>query len=468
VRRNLHKVWIVFVLGILVLVTACGPKPTEAPTAEPAEPAEQAEPEAFDWRRYEGETIRILLWNHPAVDYWEEHLQEFKDLTGIDVVWDKVDVWEVYPKTLLELTAAPEEVDVYSLVPPQQGYKFSQEGFMEDLEPFATDPSLTAPDYNYDDFLPGVLGSLNIKGIQGGIPMYVHHEMLIYRCDLYEEAGLEPAETFEELRDNAAKLHDPDNEIYGAVYRGIGPQAVWPLSAWMWGYGGDWMDSEGNPTINSPETVAAIEMYGEILGKYGPPGPTDLDDGRMQTLFKQGQAAHYLGWSGFALSLVDPEESKVVGNVCYAKYPSGPTGHVPISMGVGLSMSYKSQHKEAAWYFIQWATSPEMQQKLQVETGVMQGRRSVWESEEIATEIDEKSPGWRELAIETMILGRGDCLPPAEDVAAARDIIGVAVTTAIQGGDVQGAADTANEKYAKLLEGVPIEELIPPTATPEG
>ena len=76
------------------------------------------EPEAFDWRRYEGESIRILLWNHPAVDYWEEHLQEFKDLTGIDVVWDKVDVWEVYPKTLLELTAAPDQVDVVSLVPP--------------------------------------------------------------------------------------------------------------------------------------------------------------------------------------------------------------------------------------------------------------------------------------------------------------------------------------------------------------
>ena len=72
----------------------------------------------------------------------------------------------------------------------------------------------------------------------------------------------------------------------------------------------------------------------------------DLDDGRMQTLFKQGQAAHYLGFSGFALNLSDPEESQVAGNVCYAKYPSGPTGAVPM-MGVGLSMSDESEHKEA-------------------------------------------------------------------------------------------------------------------------
>ena len=94
--------------------------------------------------------------------------------------------------------------------------------------------------------------------------MYVHHEMLIYRCDLYEQAGLKAPETFEELRDNAAKLHHPSAEMYGAVYRGIGPQATWPFSSWMWGYGGDWLDSEGNPTINTPETVAAFEIYGEI------------------------------------------------------------------------------------------------------------------------------------------------------------------------------------------------------------
>ena len=42
-----------------------------------------------------------------------------------------------------------------------------------------------------------------------------------------------------------------------------------------------------------------------------------------------------------------------------------------------------------------------MQQRLQVETGVMQARRSVWESEEVAAEFDAKLPGWRELAIET-------------------------------------------------------------------
>ena len=37
-------------------------------------------------------------------------------------------------------------------------------------------------------------------------------------------------------------------------------------------------------------------------------------------------------------------------------------------------------------------------------------------------------------------------------VAHARDVIGVVITTAIEGGDVKAAADKANEEFQKILD----------------
>jgi hypothetical protein len=38
------------------------------------------------------------------------------------------------------------------------------------------------------------------------------------------------------------------------------------------------------------------------------------------------------------------------------------------------------------------------------------------------------------------------------NVASARDVIGQVIVTAIEGGDVQAAADTANADFQKLLD----------------
>ncbi|HPL28764.1 MAG TPA: extracellular solute-binding protein, partial [Anaerolineae bacterium] len=344
-----NKCWITIAFALVLVIASCAPTPAPTAAPSPAAAPTAAAPATFNWKARQGETIRVLLWNHPEVDYWEKNIQEFKDLTGININFEKLSVAEQYPKTLLELTTAPDKVDVFSIVPPQQAYKFTKEGFMEDLNLFINDSTLTSPEYYFSDFLEGTRKGLEFKGIQGAMPMYVHAEMLMYRADLYQTAGLQPPKTFEELKANAAKLHDPANETYGAVYRGIGPQALWPFSAWMWGYGGDWVDNELDPTTNSPETVAAFKIYGEILGKYGPPGPTDLDDGRMLSLFQEGKAAHYMAFAGYALQLADPATSKVVGKVGYAMYPGGPKGQFPIAIPTGIAISSKSQHKEAAW-----------------------------------------------------------------------------------------------------------------------
>ncbi len=441
-------------LGAASLLNACGPavSPQPAPTTAPA----AIKPATFDWKRFDGRKIRILLWEHPEANEWKRLLPEFESQTGIRVQWEQASVADIYTKTILELTQAPDKLDIFAIVPPQHALKFTRDGFMADLKPFLEDKSLTSPDYDYEDHLPGVAKSLVFDGgkLLGGIPAYINTQVVTYRKDLYQQKGLKPPETFEDLLKNAAALHDPANELYGVVLRGIGPQAVWHYSAWLWGYGGDWLDKNGRAAVNTPEAVQAMKVYGDTLGKSGPPGPTDLDDARMIATFMAGKAAHHYSHPVYSKDFNDPTKSKAAGKLGWTLVPAGPKGRFTESVGVGISLSAKSPNKEPAWMFMQWATSKKMMINMQSKVSIFTGRKSAWDSSEFAEDVKKNGlEEWRDVVVKALANGRGDPLPPVEDVAAARDAIGAAIVTAIKGGDVKAAADEANAKYQKLLGG---------------
>lgn len=440
--------------GAASLIASCAPvvAPSSAPSTSATAAPTVVSPAGFDWKRFNGRTIRALLWEHPEVNEWKKMMPEFESLTGIKVNLEQASVADVYTKTILELTTAPEKLDVYSLVPPQHAKQFTRDGFMANLKPLLNDSSLTSPDFDYADFLPGAAGSLTFGDLIGGIPMYIQTNVLTYRKDLYEAKGLKPPETFEQLMSNAAAIHDPTNQQYGVVMRGIGPQAVWHWSAWMWGYGGDWVDANGKAAINSPQAVESMKVYGDTLGKYGPPGPTDLDDGRMVALFLAGQAGHHYSNPAYSRDFADPAKSKVAGKIGWTLVPGGPAGRFTESVGVGLALSSKSPNIEPSWYFLQWLTNKDIMLHMQSDVGILTGRKSAWESPRFSESTDKAGmTEWREVVIKALQNGRGDPLPPVEQMAAARDAIGTALTAAIKGEPIQPVADAANEKYQALL-----------------
>jgi multiple sugar transport system substrate-binding protein len=446
--------------GAVALIPGCAPAAAPAATAAATSAAAQTTAGAggFNWKQFSGRTIRVLLWEHPEVNEWKKRIPDFQTLTGINVNWEQVSLADVYTKTILELSQAPDKLDVYSLVPPQHARMFTREGWMQNLKPMLADTNLTSPDYDYADFLPGVAGSLTYDNgnLIGGVPMYINTEVLTYRKDLYQAKGLKPPETFDDLMNNAAALHDPTNQLYGIVMRGIGPQAVWHWSAWMWGYGANWLDQNGKASVNTPEAVQAMKEYGDTLGKYGPTGPTDLDDGRMIALFMAGQAGHHYSSPVYSPDFNDPAKSKAAGKLGWALVPAGPKGRFTESVGVGLAISSKSPNKEPAWYLLQYLTSKAMMTYMQSNVGIQTGRQSAWND---AGFVDKYSKlgmdEWRLTVVKALQGGRGDPLPPVTDMAAARDAIGAAITVAIKLGslsDIQKAADTANASYQKLLD----------------
>jgi len=126
-------------------------------------------------------------------------------------------------------------------------------------------------------------------------------------------------------------------------------------------------------------------------------------------------------------TILDPNTSQVIGKVGVKPYPPGPGGHdVPTVLQWGNSINAFSKHKEAAWLFMVWSTSPEMQARLQLK-GIASPRASSWQTPEWKAKLVEDDPIWREWTETLQHIvekGSGQVGPPAVEQPTVRQIVG--------------------------------------------
>jgi multiple sugar transport system substrate-binding protein len=138
-------------------------------------------------------------------------------------------------------------------------------------------------------------------------------QLIVYRRDLFDAAGLAAPTTFEAIEAAAAALHDPDNNFYGIV-AATDPSSGFTqqtFEAFALANGAQLTDAEGNVTIDSPEMLEALSFYTNLVTQYGPPGVVDVDNSR--STYFAGQAA-MLVWSPFILDEMAGLRDDVIPN----------------------------------------------------------------------------------------------------------------------------------------------------------
>lgn len=70
-------------------------------------------------------------------------------------------------------------------------------------------------------------------------------------------------------------------------------------------------------------------------------------------------------------------------------FPAGDGGQVPTAIGWGMAVSANSKQPDAAWYFVQWATSPAVQKEMAVQ-GIAPPRSAVANDPDYRKWIDEQ------------------------------------------------------------------------------
>lgn len=386
--------------------------------------------------------IRFVAANHPWTEAIKKKLPEFEKETGIKVKLDSYFEDQLTQKTSVEFASNSKNIDVVMFSPLQNGRMFYSNKYFIDLDDYSAKESGFLDDFYKSSLIMSQTDKLY------GIPLVIESQVLYYRKDILEAAGLKPPTTFDELKEQAAKLTDPSKDLYGFVARGKRAAAVSQFSSFLYSFGGDYM-KDGKSAINTPEAIKAFEYYGSMLKDYGPSGTLNMSWPEAMGVFTQGKAVFFPEASSLFTNATDPSKSSIHDKVGFAPFPAGPEGSKPYSVtSWGIGIGANSGHKDAAWEFIKWATSKEMVTELQKE-GLPGPRQSVWDSEEgtqsFPQDLVEAIKVNGENGIPTTI-------PMITQVGEARDMIGDVIISAIKGEDVKAAAKKSDEAFNALLE----------------
>src|SRR5690606_37899580 len=82
------------------------------------------------------------------------------------------------------------------------------------------DDLIAGSDMDMADFLPDAVASTRRRGQQYGIPLLSTAELLAFRTDLLEHAGLTPPRTTAETLEVARTLHAPEHGRFGIAWNG--------------------------------------------------------------------------------------------------------------------------------------------------------------------------------------------------------------------------------------------------------
>lgn len=271
---------------------------------------------------------------------------------------------------------------------------------------------------------------------------------MYYRKDLLEQANIAVPKTMDELLAAAKALHDPKNEMYGFAARGQRAALVSQISSFIYSEGGEFL-RDGQAILNSPETLKGMTTYATLLKDYGPPGVLNMSWPQAIGVFAQGKSAFFADANSIYKNATDPEKSMIADKVGYAVFPAGDAGSQPFNIASwGIAMNSEAADKDAAWAFIQWATSKEVMLETQ-KLGNPGARLSVWSSPEGTVAFPQELA---EVTMETQKGGVDHSLPQVNAVGEARDIIGAIVQKAISGQDIKEAADQANKEFQALID----------------
>lgn len=204
-----------------------------------------------------------------------------------------------------------------------------------------------------------------IKGKRLGIAWQRAPYALIYNKTLADDAGVTAPTTIEELIASAKKVHDKSNVIGFTARHRMADVGSWSMDFqnWAFGYGVNWVNSDGKLTINTPEAVKAVEAFKELYDADIIPKGDDFPTQR--TRFKQNQVAFSIDNSGGTLNIANGEDLDAT-KLAAAPLPfPNPGAHQQIF----IALNEKSEHKAEAIKFLQWLVSKDGQNAMRLASG---------------------------------------------------------------------------------------------------
>lgn len=213
-----------------------------------------------------------------------------------------------------------------------------------------------------EDYYPGAWASTVWNGQVWGIPSDLDvWSFTFYNKEMFQAAGLDPENPpileMEEFVKTCETLTKPDKEQWAlALPGGKSEGTIVVIDKFIYSNGGTITSEDGKAcTMNSPEVIEALEQY-KSLEKFAPVGVAAAVREDNLALFKNKKVAMFwfpqLGQD--SMGDVDFDWGITVSPAPKGKEPIGTLG------GWTMVISKESAHQDAAFKFVAFMTSPEI------------------------------------------------------------------------------------------------------------
>ncbi|MCS7061411.1 MAG: extracellular solute-binding protein [Anaerolineae bacterium] len=412
--------------------TTAPAEPTAAPA--PAEPAS-----GIVTREYAGSKLTLASQTDQFIEAFRALIPKFEELSGIDVTLDELGYVDLRQKATADFVGKTANYDLITVDIVWSG-EYGQNKWTVDLTPLIErDKAQLA----LDDILP-VMWTLGKWGDgQWAYPLAGYANILNYRTDLFAEAGVSVPKTLTELQEVAAKLTQPEKNVWGIGLLGAkGPAVAQDFMAYVQQYGSSLLDKDGKPAIDTEANLKALEGF-KALFNAAPPDATGWWWGDRNDAFSSGKIAMMLNWSTAIKNHKNPDLNPFADKIETAFSPLGAEAGKYGFGGWGIGINADSKNKEAAWMFIKWITSPEVQKEW-VDNNGSPIRRSTLTDPELV----KKYP-WFPILLESFEKGDGDYRPREPWYSKMEDVIGSEVNAYLVG-QIDAKTALANMQKAAL------------------
>ncbi|PRX59256.1 carbohydrate ABC transporter substrate-binding protein (CUT1 family) [Nonomuraea fuscirosea] len=219
-------------------------------------------------------------------------ISEFTQKTGIKVKLVGV-AEDQFSQTITAAAAADDLPDVIGALPLASIRELEANDLLD-----TETPGRIVDQLGRDTFSPRALELDTSGGKLLAVPSDGWAQLILYRKDLFEKAGLQPPDTYEALEAAAAKLNTGG---VAGITLAIAPKDSFTAQSFehvALANGCQLVDNSGNVALGTPQCAKAFEFYAKLARDYSVKGKQDVDTTRA-TYFS-GKAAMMI-WSSFIL-----------------------------------------------------------------------------------------------------------------------------------------------------------------------
>lgn len=309
--------------------------------------------------------LTVAIWDSNQEPGLKEIMNDFTEETGVEVDI-QVTPWGDYWTMLEAATQGGDMPDVFWMHSDQIATYAQYDDILLNLSD-KIEKSDKIDLNNYPENLVNIYK--NEAGDQLAIPKDIDTCAVWYNKTMFDEAGIPyPTSdwTWEDFREIAKKLTNPEKNQYGTSIKPGSYQESWYST--IYAYGGEVISEDKTKSgFDNPKTIEAMQLIENIIKDGSMPDYTVVAENNTEELMMAGTVAMTFQGSWMIPDMASNDFIKE--NCDIAPLPKGPNGTKSISNGLGWAASAQGEHTEEAWQLIEYLGSKEAQQK-QAELGV--------------------------------------------------------------------------------------------------